>query len=368
MIARRLAVGALFLSATTSPAAAQDQVLDRVSAETVASVSMFSSWSQPSLILDGTATVRLGDRTIGLVRPWVWQRPDGSWTAEWYQVQVRYQSDTRVPFRVDAGIIASPLGLATLELRPDLNPTVAPPFYYVVPLPRFDQTFDALQAMAGGYPLGAIVSTSGSRWDARGGMTNATPARSRGELKDHQPPGMPQLVMGGGITPLPGLRFGAGFAHGRYRDPRTATLDVQSDYASSTTVASIPVVLPAADATVTNIEAEYAFGHTRMQGEWVWDRFETTTSPATATAFFVQAAQTFTPRWFGAARLTSVSTPMLPDPTSSHARASVVETIAGYRLTRDFTLRGGYYAERHFNGLSWDHQLCVSIVFARLWR
>ncbi len=302
--------------ATASPAAAQDQVLDRVSAETVASVSMFSSWSQPSVILDGTATVRMGDRTIGLVRPWVWQRPDGSWTAEWYQLQVRYQSDTRVPFRVDAGIIASPLGLATLELRPDLNPTVAPPFYYVVPLPRFDQTFDALQAMAGGYPLGAIVSTSGSHWDARGGMTNATPARSRVELKDHQPPAMPQLVLGGGVTPLPGLRFGAGFAHGRYRDPRTATLDVQSDYASSTTVAPTPVVFPAADATVTNIEADYAFGHTRMQGEWVWDRFETTTSPATATAFFVQATQTFTPRWFGAARVTSVSAPMLPDPTS----------------------------------------------------
>ena len=220
-----------------------------------------------------------------------------------------------------------------------------------MPLPRFDQTFDALQAMAGGYPLGAIVSTSGSHWDARGGIDecDAGPvARASSRITSLQP--CHSSSLGGGITPLPGLRFGAGFAHGRYRDPRTATLDVQSDYPSSTTVAPTPVVLPAADATVTNIEADYAFGHTRMQGEWVWDRFETTTSPATATAFFVQATQTFTPRWFGAARVTSVSTPMLPDPTSAHARASVVETIAGYRLTRDFTLRGGYYAERHFNG------------------
>ena len=257
---------------------------------------------------------------------------------------------------------------ARSSCRPDLNPTVAPPFYYVVPLPRFDQTFDALQVMSGGYPLGAIVSTSGSHWDARGGVTNATPARSRVELKDHQPPAMPQLVIGGGITPLPGLRFGAGFA-----TDGTATLARPRWTCNPTTrprrrSRRSPWSCRAADATVTNIEAEYAFGHTRMQGEWVWDRFETTTSPATATAFFVQATQTFTPRWFGAARVTSVSTPMLPDPTSAHARASVVETIAGYRLTRDFTLRGGYYAERHFNGLSWDHQLCVSIVWARLWR
>ena len=99
---------------------------------------------------------------------------------------------------------------------------------------------------------------------------------------------------------------------------------------------------------MTNVEAEYAFGHTRLQGEWVWDRFDTTTTPATASAFFVQATQTFTPRWFGAARVTSVSAPMLPDSASRHARASVLEAIAGYRLTRDFTLRGGYYAERHF--------------------
>jgi len=368
MIRYRLALAGLLVVASVTAVHAQERVSDRVSAETVAGVSMFSDWSQPSIILDGTATVRLNDHTVGLVRPWAMQGPDGSWTFEWYQLQVRFEPETRIPLRLDAGVIPSPLGLATLQLRPDLNPTVSPPLYYFMPLPRFDATFDALQAMSGGYPLGAIVSTSGAHWDARGGMTNASPALARQELKGEQPPGMAQLVLGGGVTPMPGLRFGGGFAHGRYRDQQTVPLESQSGYTSSTTAIVAPIVLPAADATVTNVEAEYAFGHTRVQGEWVWDRFESTTTPATATAFFVQAAHTFTPRWFGAARLTSIDAPTPPGTPYDHSRASVVEANAGYRLTREFTLRGGYYGQRYFYDAPWDNQLCVSIVWARLWR
>jgi hypothetical protein len=361
-------VGALVFVLLGAPlAVAQEQATDRVSAETVASVSMFSSWSQPSVILDGTATVRMGEKTIGLVRPWVWQRPDGSWTAEWYQLQVRYESGTQLPFRIDAGIIPSPLGLGTLEMRPDLNPTIAPPFYYVVPLPRFDQTFDALQVISGGYPVGAIVSTSGAHWDARAGVTSSTPARSRAELKDGQPAAMPQLIVGGGVSPIPGLRLGGGFGHGRYRDPRTTSVTIQSDYVGPDQPTQV-ISLPPADATVANVEAEYAFGHTRLKGEWVWDRFETTSTPVTASGFFVQAAQTFTPRWFGSARLTSARAPALVNGLDDHFRGTVAEAIAGYRLTREVTVRAGYYAERHYGVTSWDQQACASIVWSRLWR
>ena len=138
-------------------------------------------------------------------------------------LSVRYP---RCPFRVDAGIIPSPLGLATLEMRPDLNPTVAPPFYYVVPLPRFDQTFDALQVISGGYPLGAMVSTSGTHWDARGGVTNSTPARGARRDEGRSAGGdAPADHRRRSVTPIPGLRVGGGFGHGRYRDPRTDDRD-----------------------------------------------------------------------------------------------------------------------------------------------
>ncbi len=361
-----LAAVAIAIVFAQVPARAQQQEPGRASVEAVAAVSTFSSWSQPALILDGTATVRLGAGSVALIRPWVWKRPDGSWTAEWYQLQVRYQTDTRIPFRIDAGVMPSPLGLATLEFRPDLNPTVSPPFYYFIPLPRFDTTYDGVQLMSSGYPLGAIVSASGVRWDARGGMTTASPALSRGELKSGEPAAMPQIVFGGGVTPRAGLRIGAGFAHGRYRDAKTLVVQgADSGYAPGVATDPQPITIaPQADATVTNVELEYAFGHTRLKGEWVWDRFETTTKPAVARGFYVQGTQTFTPRWFGSARVTSVDA---PGPSPSRSRATVGEAIAGYRLTPGITLRGGYYADRYYQAPSWDHELCVSLVWFGRW-
>lgn len=360
------AIGCLLCAA--SLAAAQEHPSDRVSAETVASVSMLSDWSQPSVMLDATATVRMGERTVALVRPWVWQRPDGSWTTEWYQLQLRYESNTRLPVRVDAGVIPSPLGLGTLEMRADLNPTIAPPFYYVAPLPRFDRTFDGLQVMSGGYPLGLVLSTSGAHWDLRGGVTDNTAARARAEMKDGEAAAMAQVIVGGGVSPIPGLRIGGGFGHGRYRDPGTSIVAPASDYGAAADQPVQVIALPAADATVANVEAEYAFGHTRLKGEWVWDRFDTTATPVKASGFFVEAAQTFTPRWFGAARVTGASAPALVTSGDGHSRATAAEATAGYRLSREFTLRGGYYVQRYYYATAWDRQLSTSIVWSRFWR
>ena len=367
MTRARPLIAVVILVGAAAPAAAQQEPA-RASAEGVASISMFSDWSQPALILDGTAAVRIGGGTVGLVRPWVWKRPDGSWTAEWYQLQIRYQSDTRLPFRVDAGIVPSPLGLGTLEARPDLNPTISPPFYYFIPLPRFDTRFDGVQMMSAGYPFGAIVSTSGTRWDARGGVTSGTPARARAELKDGEPRAMPQMILGGGVSPIAGLRIGAGFARGRYRNAEPQALADSTDYSVAPAAPTFGPAATAARATVVNLEAEYAFGHTRVKTEWIRDRFETTATPVTATAFFVQGTHTFTPRWFGAARLTSVDAPLPPGGALTRTRGSVGEAIAGYRLTPELTLRGGYYTQRYYRAPSWDHELCMSIVWAGRWR
>jgi hypothetical protein len=51
--------------------------------------------------------------------------------------------------------------------------------------------------------------------------------------------------MGGGVTPIAGLRLGAGYAHGTYRQPTTAT-------------ASAPLPqTEARSATAFNLEGEY---------------------------------------------------------------------------------------------------------------
>lgn len=342
------AAAALLALFSAARAGAQDPGVSRVATETVVSATMFSSDDHVSGMFDATVSVDAGRGLTAIARPWVWRRPDGTSTFEWYQLQIRYQSRTRTPFRVDAGVITSPLGLSTLQQRADLNPTIAPVFYYVIPLPRFDVTFDGLQPISAGYPLGAMVATSGAHWDLRGGVIDSTPARPRVELKRDQRPGSPQLVLGGGFTPRAGLRIGLGFAHGRYRE------------------AAAPV--PAANATVFNLEGEYAVNRTRLSGEWVMDRFAIGAGPAIARSFYLQGVQTITPRWFGAARVARVRTPPIivgtQRPTTDWTTA---ELTAGYRVTRDLTVRGGYYRQRPYFASAWGNQAAVAIVWARRW-
>ena len=327
-------------------AQAQEARSARVSADTVVSASMFSGNDRPAVMLDATGRVELGHGATFVIRPWAWRRPDATWTAQWYQLQLRYQTRTRIPLRFDAGIITSPLGLNTLQMRADLNPTIAPVFYYVVPLPRFENSFDRLTGMSAGYPLGAIASASGTRWDVRGGITDGTPARQRAPGKSDQPPALPQAILGGGVSPMPGVRIGMGFAHGGYRRA-TPTM-------------------PKGTATVLNIEAEYAFNHTRLSGEWVQDRFHAAPESYTARSFYVQGVQTITPRIFGAARVVRMQAPPF-FVSGLVAHRTTVELTAGYRVTTDWTVRGGYVQERPYVGPDWSHQAAVSLVWAKRW-
>ena len=347
MISARLIAAVVgFSLAGPAIASAQEASPARVSAETVISASLFSGNDRPAAMLDATARFELGAGATLVVRPWAWRRPDATWTAQWYQLQLRYQLRTRVPVRIDAGIITSPLGLNTLQMRADLNPTIAPVFYYVASLPRFETAFERMTAISAGYPLGAIVSTSGSRWDLRGGVTDSSPTRARAPGKSGQPPAMVQAILGGGISPVAGLRFGAGLAHGGYR---RATADA-----------------PRATATVVNIEVEYAFDQTRLSGEWVRDQFYTAPRTLIAQSFYVQAVQTITPRLFGAGRLVRTEAPPF-FVSGIVADRKTVELTAGYRLTTDWTVRGGYVRERSYLEPAWDNQAAVSIVWAKRW-
>ena len=334
-------------------AAAAQEITGRATMEAVASASVTSdAKDDPFLIFDAVSTIRLGRGWDGVIRPWARRMPGGDWGAEMYQLQLRYTSSTRVPFRFDAGIISSPMGLATLELRPDRNPTIGAPFYYFSPLPAFDGHFDRVTLMSGGYPLGAMLSASGQRWDLRGGITDGTPARGRSVLSSSRPAAMPQFIAGAGVTPMPGLRLGAGVAHGGYR---------------TSTISANGRVFPAASATVFNVEGEFAIGYTRIAGEWIADRFDTTAGPAVARGFNLQAVRTLTPRWFAAGRAVRASSPVLTGLYPGRRTASSTEATLGYRLTPQFTLRGGYEGSTSFNRAQWEHALAVSFVWAQRW-
>ncbi|MGH9310525.1 MAG: hypothetical protein ACRD1U_14195 [Vicinamibacterales bacterium] len=326
----------------------------RTAIEAVAAVASSSDRADdPFVWLDFATTVRVNSSLDVIVRPYARRLPGGDWDALLYQAQVRYQPINSL--RIDAGIISSPLGLGALELRPDLNPLVSYPFYYFAPLPAFDQFSNQLQLLSGGYPLGAVVSWSGSRWDARGGITDGTPARYRNVLDDGPSPA-PQFVAGGGFTPIVGLRFGAGVAAGKYR--RSDDDYYRPSYGSMPTDAR---------AVVVNVEAEYSFRYTRLSGEWVRDRFETDGDPVVARGFYLQAVQTLTPRTFAAARWTRASTPFQTPAGLVRRARSAAEVTGGYRLTPQLTLKAGYQASQPYGVSEWSHAAVWSLVWAQRW-
>jgi len=373
---RRAAIGgatALHFLTCVTHVHAQDPT-GRVAVEAVASASVSSADDgDPFLIFDQTSTVGVGRGWEVVVRPWARRMPAGDWAAEMYQLQVRYTSSTRIPVRLDAGVICSPIGLSTLELRPDVNPTISAPFYYFVPLPGFDGNFDRVTLISGGYPLGAVVSASGTHWDVRGGVTNATPTRARSEFSSSKAPGATQVVVGGGITPVAGLRFGGAFAAGRYRvgmlSQRTMVIpdgSYGSQFATDGVVAK-GAALPDAEVQVYNVEGEYAFGYTRITGELVVDRFETMISPAVSRGFNLLAVQTLSPRWFVAGRTVGASTPVLVGATAGRRIAKSAEATLGYRLHRTITFRAAYQGSTSFSRTAWQHAVAFSTVWSQRW-
>jgi hypothetical protein len=337
-------------------ASAQPSVSEPWTVEAVVSGSANSlAPGDPFLIFDLTGTGRLRDGLDIIVRPYAHRLTGGDWTAEMYQLQLRYVVPTRIPLRLDAGIIASPLGLNTLELIAAKNPTIGAPFFYFAPLPRFDAHNDGVQLISGGYPLGAIVSTSGSRWDVRAGVTDQSPTRRRNVLESDRPDAALQIVAGGGYTPVVGLRVGTSVARGAYRK-------------SSTTGPSSAAVA-GTNATMFTIEGEYAVGYSRLTVEWIRDAFETAGRPAIARGFSLVANRTLSPRWFVAARANRVSSPVFTAVLDSERRAATSgEATLGYRLNRDVTLRAAYQASRWFGVTPWKRTFAVSAVWARRWR
>ena len=364
------ATAALLLAGTS---AAEGQERDRLglpAIEAVASVASSSSApADPFVFLDLAATFPLGRGFGAIVRPYAHRLAGGDWEAEMYQLQLRFQSRTRVPVRLDAGIITSPLGLGTLELRPDLSPSIKAPFYYHSPLPAFDTDAPRVGLMSGGYPLGALVSLSGARWDARGGVTDSSPARPRNPLARDAPPALRQVIAGGGVTPLPGLRAGVGLAYGAYGAARGSTAagssygETFADAAATGPVAPGPPL----QAMVFTLEGEYAFGYTRLSGEWVRNRFEAASGNAVARGYFVQAVQTLTPRLFAAVRTVGASAPVLPRTAGVRQTMRTTEVTAGYRLARTVAVRAGYFTSRRFGSERRTHSAVASVVWARRW-
>ena len=285
--------------------------------------------------------MRLGDHWQLYVRPWFrLPRPNTPtaavppWDKELYQAGLRYERPGPLATRVDVGQILSPIGLGILDSRASLNPTIVPHLEYLVPMPLFDPTGPRVSAVSATYPLGAQITLSTLHWDARAAVVNSAPVRAYVIGAVTNPRQTPVFVTGGGITPITGLRVGASFAHGTYATPEEITMPVSRGRAM----------------TMAGGEGEWAFGYTKIRGEILRTAFETSADTAVAYEWFVQGTQTLTPRWFVAARREGTSAPPLVNGIVAGTRTDleVFEATAGFRVTRDVTLRSSYYARRFY--------------------
>jgi hypothetical protein len=352
---------AIGVGLTATPAAAQSEA--RFVLDSVVSLDEFGGQNvsdRPQLIIDISLGVRLGDNWQLYARPWFrLPRPSSPtapvppWDRELYQAGVRYEHSGPISTRVDAGYIVSPIGLGMLDSRASLNPTIAPHLSYLSTMPPFDPKVPRQLPVALSYPLGAQLTASTDRWDARAAVINSAPTSIYILGGRTNPPQTPVFVAGAGVTPIVGLRFGVSMAHG--------------DYATAAQVAG-----PSPTGRVVTMiggEVEYAFDYTKLSAELMRSQFETLADPAVAYEWFVEGTQTLSPRWFVAGRQEGVSAPPLTSGIVVGQRTDLltVEATAGYRVTPDITLRGGYYTRKFYGALTWDQQVAASVVWAHRW-
>jgi hypothetical protein len=281
------------------------------------------------------------------VRPFIQRLPSREWNRQVWVAQVRYERAGAVGVRVDAGLIPSPIGLANLTLRPHLIPTISQPSSLFTGLPPIEPRAPRTTMMGALYPYGGQVTVSSLRWDARAAVIDTSPLRTRRIFARANPPRFAQVVAGGGITPVVGLRIGASLAHGGWLK-----------------AGETPSAATDRDATIATVESEFSFRYTKVAGEWVRNALETAGGNAVVTGWFVHGQQTLTPRWFVGGRVERMSAPV---PLAGRLDLTGTEEVVGYRLTPDITLRASHRARRPFGRPGFDHQAVVSIVWWRRW-
>jgi hypothetical protein len=268
----------------------------------------------------------------------------GAWEVYVPQASIRYEFEKATNWRLEAGKFTSPIGLGMTENRASVNDSVIwwhRGYYSYLPAIGGGAAPHALISSI--YPMGIQVNTSAKHWDARAAFIDRAPADF---FHTADPPFRPNGVVGSGITPRQGMRIGAAAAWGRSGDR-----NVSDPY------------------RLINLEGEYAFGYTKISGEWTRDRFETPTGNHEAHGATLQIKQTLTPRIYAHSRATAITSPVtnqttgeMPDRTSWY-----VDSTAAYLVNPETTVRLAYTAIKRWNVPTVDNQVGVSIVWARRW-
>jgi hypothetical protein len=241
--------------------------------------------------------------------------------------------------------------LSIMENRPNKNPVISQHSTLYLPIPRYEAGTPTTFLLAASYPLGAKLTVSGGKWDARAAVVDSSPVRGRPIFGDNLPPHMANVVAGFGFTPYIGLRFGVAGATGDYADEREVRNKSRGDR----------------HANMIQAEGEWAFRYTRIAGEFLWTRRELANGDSTVNGGWIEIAQTISPRWFLASRYDDQWTEWTSaaDNLPRHEPYRRSETAVGFRVTPDITLRASYMVRKGYVVGFWDDQFLASVVYAK---
>jgi hypothetical protein len=355
---RAICIAALLLVSGAGPVLAQEAQPSFLAIDTTVAVDevVDSNGSDSfGVLLDAVVSAELGHGFQAIVRPFVSRLSSGEWNRQVWIATVRYErAARRAGLRVDAGLIPSPIGLANLSLRPVNNPTIAQPSSLFAALPPLEPRGMRATLLGAVYAYGVQTTVSGTHWDARAAVIDQSPLRTRRVFAETNPPRFANVVIGGGVTPIVGLRVGASVGRGDWQR------EGETVFATSNRAA-----------TIATVEMEASFRYTKLAAEWIQDTVETTTGTHVASGWYVQGQQTLTPRWFVAGRVERIDSPAVlgapAAPVVVDQRLQGAEATVGYRLTRDITLRGSHRARRLFGRPDFDRTFGVSVVWWRRW-
>ena len=355
---RAICIAALLLVSGVGPVLAQEVRPSFLAIDTTAAVDEIvdrNGSDSFGVLLDAVVSADFGHGFQAIFRPFVSRQSSGEWNRQVWIAAVRYErAADRAGIRVDAGLIPSPIGLANLSLRPGTNPTIAQPSSLFSSLPPLEPRGMRATLLGAVYAYGLQTTVSGQHWDARAAVIDQSPLRTRRVFAETNPPRFANVVIGGGVTPVVGVRFGASVGHGDWQRAGETVFTTTNRAA-----------------TIATVETELAFRYTKLAGEWTRDTIETSSGTHVASGFYVQGQQTLTPRWFAAGRIERIDSPaVLGDPAAPvivDQRLQGIEETLGYRLTPDITLRGSHRARRGFGRPGYDHTFGVSVVWWRRW-
>lgn len=342
----------LVLVTAAPPLAAQSARLSSFAIDSAVSVDnsidQTGDVGRAGVVMDAVISAGIGRHFEAILRPFVQRLPSGEWNRQIWIAALRFQRPGPVSVRIDGGLISPPVGMANTILRPQLNPALSPPSSLFQGLPAIGGPRATLIGAL--YPYGVTTAAWTNRWDVRVALIDTSPVRARRVFARVNPPQFANLVVGAGVTPVVGLRLGGSVTHGGW-----------------VRAGELPTVTQDHDATVVTLETEFSFRHTRLMGEWVRDTLHTDSGPARVTGWFVLGQQTLTPRWFAAARVERTTAPFRTPLLSVEQSFTGAESVLGYRLTPEVTLRAGYRGRRGFGVQAFDHAAVASAVWWKRW-